>query len=151
MSSPAIRLALKQLAFASRLLIAAMMVHLLLFVPRAVVDPKLAFQVAWFLSSLLCILGFMIANAHLGLNDEVSDFTKPSMAIGRRAERKARLSIALMFYFSFLVPVLNLIVALWTWFRIRGVVSEQKRKAADARAASARRESKFGPMGSGSR
>ncbi len=148
MSTPAIRAALKKLALASKLLGAAAVVHLLLFVPKSLADPKLIFEVVWFASTTFCILGFVIANAYLGFNDEVSDFTQARMVIGRRAERQARLSIALMFYCAFLVPVLNLIVAAWIWFRIRGVVMAQERQAADARASAARRASKFGPIGS---
>lgn len=148
MSSPSVRAALNKLALASKLLVGAALVHLLLFVPKSVVDANLVFQVVWFFSTALCILGFLIANAQLGLTSGTADLLQPRLAIGRRAERQARLSLVLMFYFAFLVPVLNLLIAAWIYVRIHTAVAAHRRQLADARASAARRESKFGPMGS---
>lgn len=148
MSSPSVRAALNKLALASKLLIGAALVHLLLFVPKSVADARLVFEVVWFLSTTLCILGFLLANSQLGLTSGTADLLQPRMVIGRRAERQARWSLVLMFYFAFLVPVLNLLIAAFTYFRIHSAVAAHRRQAADARASAARRESKFGPMGS---
>lgn len=148
MHNSATRAALSQLSLASKLFIGVAFVHLFLFLPKGLVDMKVVFNLVWALSTLLCILGFFIANRHMGLTSEAAEFTEPRMIFGRRAERKARLSIVLGFYLSFMVPVLNLLIAVWTLVRIRLAVAAFERAAREARESEARRRSKFGPCGS---
>ncbi len=146
MTNPSVRAALSQLSLASKLLLASVLVQSLFFLCRAFANPGQVFNVVWAASVVLCIAGFVIANYHLGFTAEASDFTQPRLLIGRRAERKARLSIALFFYGAFLVPFLNALIALWAYFRIRAAVNGVEKAAREAREADARRRKMFGPM-----
>lgn len=139
--------ALSRLSLATKLLLAVVPVHLLLFLPRLAGAPAELFNVVWILSALLCIAGFMLASSLLGINAEAADFTRTRMAIGRHAERQARWSIVLGFYVSFLVPVLNLVTAMWTLYRVRSAIGilRDREKGQLTRQ---RRRDKFRPAGS---
>lgn len=138
--------ALSRLRLSTKLLLAVVPVHLLLFLPRLAGAPAELFNVVWILSALLCIVGFMLASSLLGINAEAADFTRTRMAIGRHAERQARWSIVLGFYMSFLVPVLNLVTAMWTLYRVRaaiGILREREK----GQLAQQKRRDKFRPAG----
>lgn len=137
--------ALSRLSLASRLLLSVVPVHLLLFLPRLAGAPAELFNVVWILSTLLCITGFMLASSLLGLNAEAADFTRTRMSIGRQAEREARWYIVLSFYLSFMVPVLNLLTAMWTLYRVRSAMGAL-RKHESGRLANEKRREKFGPI-----
>ena len=144
MHSRAVRAALSQLSFASKLFIAAILVHFLLFLPKDLVDPMSVVKLVWATSSLLCIVGFMMASAHLGLASEIADLGKVKSAWEGRAGRQARASAVLMFYFAFLAPMLNVVIALYVLIRIRMGFNQAELAAQYAREAAARRD-KFRP------
>lgn len=138
--------ALSRLRLSSKLLLAVVPVHLLLFLPRLAGAPAELFNVVWILSALLCIVGFMLASSLLGINAEAADFTRTRMAIGRHAERQARWSIVLGFYMSFLVPVLNLVTAMWTLYRVRSAIGILRERE-HGQLAQQKRRDKFRPAG----
>ncbi len=139
--------ALSRLRLSTKLLLAVVPVHLLLFLPRLAGAPAELFNVVWILSALLCIAGFMLADPLLGINAEAADFTRTRMTIGRHAERQARWSIVLSFYMSFLVPVLNLVTAMWTLYRVRSAIGILRDRA-NGQLAQRMRRDKFRPEGS---
>ncbi len=139
--------ALSRLNLSTKLLLAVVPVHLLLFLPRLAGAPAELFNVVWILSALLCIAGFMLADPLLGINAESADFTRTRMAIGRHAERQARWSLVLGFYLSFLVPVLNLVTAMWTLYRVRTAIGILRDRE-NGRLANQQRRDKFRPVGS---
>ena len=71
--------ALSRLRLSTKLLLAVLPVHLLLFLPRLAGAPAELFNVVWILSALLCIAGFMLADPLLGINAEAADFTRTRM------------------------------------------------------------------------
>lgn len=144
----AARAALSQLAFASKLLIGSVLVQALLFLPKSMMDPQLKFNLVWFAGVALCVLGFAMANRHMGFTGGLSRLTSSELIFGGHAGRQARASIHLMFYCAFLVPLFNALMALWVLIRIHLAVSAFKREAQETRAREEQRRSKFGPMGS---
>ncbi len=118
--------------------------HLLLFLPRLAGAPPELFNVVWALSAVLCIAGLMISNPLLGITAEAGDFTRTRWAVGRHAERQARWSLVLGFYISFLVPVLNLLTAMWILYRVRSAMGAL-RNLENGRLANVARREKFRP------
>lgn len=138
------RAAKSRLSLSSRLLLAVVPVHLLLFLPRLVGAPPELFNIVWALSASLCIAGLMVANPLLGITAEAGDFTRTRWAIGRHAESQARWFVVLFFYMSFLVPILNLLTAMWILYRVRSAMG-QLRNLESAHLANQARRDKFRP------
>jgi hypothetical protein len=108
-----------RLALASHLLAGAAVVQLGLFLPRLVPGAgNKIFLAVTVVSAVLAIAGFMAAYKPLGTGQGMSDANAMLSPLGW----KTHLSVVLMFCGAFLVPVLNLVIILWTWFRVRGAI-----------------------------
>lgn len=147
MHSKSTRTAISQLTLAGKLLLGVFFVQLLLFLPGSVVDKGALFNIVWVASAILCFSGFMLANAHLGLSAGVSDVSGLATRHSGRAGLEVRTTIVLGYYLSFLVPLLNAIVAIWIYIRIRLAIRGVEQAAREATARDARRRDKFGPIG----
>jgi hypothetical protein len=147
MSPAAIRSALSRLSLATKLLIAVPLVNLLLFLPRTIGAPKELFNVVFIVSALLCIVGFAIGNSVNKMAGGINALGRVGVREVSHASLQVRASVILLFYISFLVPILNVVTAMWALYRVRSAMGVL-RSIQDGRLSNeARRREKFGAMG----
>ena len=122
MSPAAIRSALSRLSLATKLLIAVPLVNLLLFLPRTIGAPKELFNVVFIVSALLCIVGFAIGNSVNKMASGINALGHVRVGEVSHASLQVRASVILSFYISFLVPILNVVTAMWVLYRVRSAM-----------------------------
>jgi hypothetical protein len=109
---------LSTLALARHALLGAALVHLLLFVPNGIVPAQKMYNIVLFVSALLGICGFIIAYKQLRLKEEALEDSSLLPYLGPRLQAGA----IMMFCMSFFIPVLNLVIIAWTYFKIRSAI-----------------------------
>jgi hypothetical protein len=147
MTPAAIRSALSRLSLATKLLMAVPLVNLLLFLPRTIGAPKELFNVVFVSSALLCIVGFAIGNSVNKMASGINALGRVGVREVSHASLQVRASVILMFYVSFLIPILNAFTAMWALYRVRSAVAVLKSMESGRLANEARRREKFGAMG----
>ena len=147
MSPAAIRSALSRLSLATKLLIAVPLVNLLLFLPRTIGAPKELFNVVFVVSALLCIVGFTIGNGVNKMASGINALGHVRVGEVSHASLQVRASVILSFYMSFLVPILNVVTAMWVLYRVRSAMGVLRSIQSGRRSNEARRHEKFGAMG----
>ncbi|WP_133499861.1 hypothetical protein [Cognatilysobacter terrigena] len=119
MSSVSTRIAISRvrarLSFATKLLGVAALVQLALFLPRGWLPDNRLFALVCIASAVFGIAGFRVAYRALDLDEEMDDARSSLRRFGWRVSG----SVQMMFCLAFLVPLLNLVILLWTWLRIR--------------------------------
>jgi hypothetical protein len=135
------RQTLSLLTLSRRLLVAAVLVELLIFLPRGLVDPQRLFNLVWVGSSVLGIVGFLIAYNVLGLKQEALEASGTWYLFGPNI----RATAVLMFGATFFVPFINLVIFVWTYFRIGSAVQAFERERQYQQQMQARRSRVMGP------
>lgn len=147
MSPAAVRSALSRLSLATKLLIAVPLVNLLLFLPRAIGAPKELFNLVFVVSALLCIVGFAIGNSVNKMVSGINALGRVRVGEVSHASLQVRASVILCFYISFLVPILNVVTAMWALYRVRSTMGLLRSTESSRLSNEARRREKFGAMG----
>jgi hypothetical protein len=109
---------LATLALAKHFLLGAALVHLLLFLPKDILPGQKIFNIVLFVSAFLGICGFVIAYKQLKLKEEALENSSILPFVGGQL----RATGALMFCMTFFIPILNLVIIIWTYFKIRSAI-----------------------------
>lgn len=135
--------ALSQLRFASWVLFASVLPYSLMLLPKGMIDGELKFRIIWATSSLCCIAGFLLANLSMGLVRRVYRFSLPDAesysVLGARMANQTGAVIFLLFYASFVMPFINVLVAWGLALRARWTASGIEASLAQQRVREAQR------------
>lgn len=102
---------------AKLLSIAAAAVQLTLLLPaQLIVEYKLYFLIALF-SGLLGVIAFRITHREEGQSIDAFRGLDALGASGRSARRQTELSLSLLIYLGFFVPLFNLVLIAWTFIK----------------------------------
>lgn len=127
------------LGWASVMLFGAVLVELAMFSPLKPMDAERWFHFTWLASSVLGVIGFLIANSQIGMAAEARD-SELRRWFGPRLQAGG----VLFFMLAFCLPLLNLVIFAYTWLRIRMARAMLAQAEAHARERAARRD-KFRP------
>jgi len=106
------------LVLAKRLLAAAALVQLMLFIPDHIIPAQRSFNFVLLASAVLGIIGFLIAYNRLNLKEEALNESSTFDLFGSRLKGAG----ILMFCLTFFVPLLNLVIIIWTYFRVPSAI-----------------------------
>lgn len=131
------------MALARYLLIAAALCELLLFLPFPVFRTPDAFRLLWPLSSVVGIAGFVVAYRTLSSLD--AGIGGDGGAMWGLVGWRVRSSVTLMFLCSFFLPLVNIVIFLWAFLKMRGAEQRMVEEAKRQRELAARRNRVMGP------
>jgi hypothetical protein len=109
---------LSTLALARHFLLGAALVHLLLFLPKGLFPVEKTYNIVLFVSAFLGICGFVIAYKQLKLKEEALENSNIWPYLGSRLKAGA----IMMFCMTFFIPIINLVIIAWTYFKIRSSI-----------------------------
>lgn len=116
-----------------------------MFLPFATFRTQAAFNFLWPASSLIGILGFVIAYRALRrLDDGISG---GESAIWGLFGTRLRASIVFTFVCAFFMPLVNLVIFLWMFFKMKGAVNRVEEHRKREQELRARRNRVMGPGG----
>ena len=131
------------MALARYLLIAATLTELARFLPFPAFKTPDAFRLLWLLSSVIGIVGFVVAYRTLSALD--ADIGGDGGAMWGLVGWRGRGSVVMMFLCSFFLPLINVVIFLWAFFKMRGAEQRMVEGLQRDRELAARRNRVMGP------
>ena len=131
------------MALARHLLVAAALIELAMFLPFPIFKTPDAFRLLWPLSSAVGIVGFVIAYRTLSSLD--ADIGGDGGAMWGLVGWRVRGSVVMMFLCSFFLSLVNIVIFLWAFLKMRGAEQRMVEEAKRQRELAARRNRVMGP------